>query len=136
MTDALERLRNRQRPEVPVRDASLISRDTDTQVPDTQEPLSIDTSTPRNLELKSLKELKTKQSTMRLDTEISDRIQEACRVNGLSREVLIEALFLHYEANSEVWQKVINEAKKRAEYRQQIANLRRAKSMMEKFGSQ
>ena len=76
----------------------------------------------------------SKQSTIRLEAETSDRLQEACRLNGLSREVLIEALFLYCEADTSVWQAVVSEAKKRAEHRQQIANLRRAHSMMQKFG--
>lgn len=144
MSDALERLRNRQRPEVPARDTALISRDADVPVQSIQNTSSVDTSTSRypepknssNQDSQNSRELKTKQSTMRLEAEVSDRLQEACRVNGLSREVLIEALFLYCEADSEAWQAVIDEAKQRAEHRQQIANLRRAQSMMEKFGSQ
>lgn len=140
MSDALERLRNRQRPEVPMRDATL-------QIPDaqsnaTQNSRLVDTSTSRYLETsdstlsdgKPVEDLKTKQSTMRLAADVSDRLQSACRENGLSREVLIEALFLHCEADPQVWQSVVAEAKKRADYRQQVANVRRAQSMMQKFG--
>jgi len=142
MSDALERLRNRQRPEVPIRDATLAPSEADTSTPTPQNSINTDTSTSRYQEAenfrlqgsKVVEDLKIKQSTMRLEAEISDRLQEACRVNGLSREVLIESLFLQCESDLQVWQAVINEAKRRAEHRQQIANLRRAHSMMQKFG--
>jgi len=178
MADALERLRNRQRPEVPLRDATLTPGGADTSTSSSQNSRSLDISTselqtPKDVdtvtdlfhsfrstdtlmsryqdienssdqdlkvsssqESRTVPELKTKQTTMRLEAEISDRLQEACRVNGLSREVLIEALFLQCEANLQSWQSVIAEAKQRAERRQNIANLRRAQSMMEKFGNQ
>ena len=144
MSDALERLRNRQRPEVPIRDAALTPPSIDTATPKPHASDSVDTSMSRYQDAevpvsqasKGLEELKTKQSTMRLEAGISDRLQEACRINGLSREVLIESLFLYCESDSQAWQTVITEAKRRADHRQQIANLRRAQSMMEKFGNQ
>ena len=144
MSDALERLRNRQRPEVPLRDAALTPISIDTATPKSPMSDSVDTSmsryqdveVPKTQKSKGLEELKTKQSTMRLEAGISDRLQAACRVDGLSREVLIEALFLHCESDLQAWQMVITEAKRRADHRQQIANLRRAQSMMERFGNQ
>jgi hypothetical protein len=71
---------------------------------------------------------------MRLEQGLSDRLQDVCRDNGLSREVLIEALFEYGEAHPEVMRTVLKEAQLKNEHRQQIANLKRAKSMMEKFG--
>lgn len=142
MSDALERLRNRSRPEVPLRDASLVSKEPDISTSAIENSEIVDTSTSRYPDnkvsdaeaLNPANTLATKQSTMRLEAEISDRLQAVCRSNGLSREVLIEALFLHCEADANAWQSVIATAKKRAEHRQHIANLRRAQSMMEKFG--
>ena len=71
--DALERLKQRQRPSVPTRDASLTSSSPDistSRYPEsnTQEP-----------------ELKTKQSTIRLEAELSHRLSEVCKSNGISR---------------------------------------------------
>lgn len=122
--DALERLKKRQRPNVPQRDATLTSGNVDTSIPG-----YLDKQVSRKLD-----ELKTKQSTLRLETEISDRLMEACQVNGISREVLIEALFQHYEADEQAWSVILAEAKRRAEVRVQIANMKRAKSMMQRFG--
>ncbi|MBW4523380.1 MAG: hypothetical protein KME16_27390 [Scytolyngbya sp. HA4215-MV1] len=137
MNDALERLKNRNRPTVPNRDASL-----------TPTPASVDTSTSRSLEVQVstpsavqtpiaqefIPSLQTKQSTLRLEVGVSDRLQEVCRDNGLCREVLIEAMFEFCEQHPKVLQGVLAEATTRNEQRQQIANQKRAKSMMERFG--
>jgi hypothetical protein len=119
--DALERLKQRQRPNVPTRDASLTSNSPDIstsryQESNTQEP-----------------EIKTKQSTIRLEAELSNRLSEVCKSNTISREVLIEALFEHYESNPEVWDAIITLAKTKNDHRMKNANLKRAKSMMQKF---
>lgn len=137
MSDALERLKNRNRPIVPNRDASL-----------SPAPTSVDTSTPRNLETQVsttpafqtsmipevVPLLQTKQSTLRLEQGVSDRLQEVCRDNGICREVLIEAMFEFCEQHQEALRSVLVEARSKNEQRQQIANQKRAKSMMERFG--
>lgn len=149
-SDALERLRNRNRPSVPARDASLISAppaaptppstvsfDIATpRYPDSQVSASSASRPPASAPQASEPEppLQTKQSTMRLEQGLSERLQEVCRANSISREVLIEALFEYSEAHPGVMEAVLSEAKVKNEHRQQIANLKRAKSMMEKFG--
>jgi hypothetical protein len=119
--DALERLKQRQRPSVPTRDASLTSS-------------SPDISTSRYQESNTQQpELKTKQSTMRLEAELSHRLSEVCKSNGISREVLIEALFEHYELTPDAGDAIITLAKAKNDQRMKNANLKRAKSMMQKF---
>ena len=119
--DALERLKQRQRPSVPTRDASLTSS-------------SADISTSRYPESNTQEpEIKTKQSTIRLEAELSHRLSEVCKSNGISREVLIEALFEHYESNPKAWDAIITLAKTKNDQRMRNANLKRAKSMMQKF---
>ncbi len=125
-SDALERLKNRSRPTVPSRDLTLTSGSTDTSIPRYQETQKPSTS---------IDELKTKQSTMRLEAGLSDSMQAICQDQRISREVLIEALFEYCEANPEAWQVVVTNAKLKADYRQKIANQRRAQSMMQKFTS-
>jgi hypothetical protein len=145
MSDALERLRNRNRPTVPTRDASLISAAPAPPASTPPSTISFDISTSRypDSEVSTVPEakpqeseppLQTKQSTMRLEQGLSDRLQEVCRENSISREVLIEALFEYGEAHPDVLKAVLSQAKLKNEHRQQIANLKRAKSMMEKFG--
>jgi hypothetical protein len=122
--DALERLKQRQRPTVKSRDASLISSSTDistSRYQDTQK--SLDPAEP----------LKTKQTTLRLEVGLSERLSEVCQANGISREVFLEALFEHYETEREARQEILAEAQKKASHRMQIANLKRARSMMQRF---
>lgn len=130
--DALERLKKRSRPSVPNRDASLSSRNTDNS-----SSRSVDTSTSRYPDTQNAPTqpelLETKQSTLRLETGLSKRLSEVCKANDISREVLLEALFEHYEADPEVQAAILAEAKRRAEYRMQVANIRRAKSMVQRF---
>lgn len=131
MSDALERLKQRSRPSVKSRDTSLDSGSPDTSIYRNQE-----SQIPKNDENQatiSKQPLQTKQSTLRLEQGVSSRLQEVCRENGICREVLIEAMFEYYEANPEFLSAVLSEAITKNEYRQQVANMRRAKSMMQKF---
>ena len=138
MSDALERLKNRSRPSVPNRDASLTpsaSMSQDISISsslDSQKPVSVETQklTTQDIE----KPLQTKQTTLRLEQGMGDRLQDFCRENDICREVLIEAMFEYCEANSEALQFVLAEAKGKNQHRQQVANQKRAKSMMQRFG--
>ncbi|HEY9763482.1 MAG TPA: hypothetical protein V6D07_13205 [Trichocoleus sp.] len=192
MSDALERLRKRQRPTVPNRDTSLTSSSQDTsmsrnldldnlgqeeldqanasnspklstsgtfvseqvkfqevagsstpQVIEPGEPVnqasqSLDTSTSRYLGVQDSdiapKPLTTKQSTLRLEATLSDRLQALCRKHNICREVLLEAMFEQCETDPDVLDKVVASAQEKNEYRQQIANSKRAQSMMKRFG--
>lgn len=123
-SDALERLKNRRRPTVPPRDASL------TPAP-VQQPAPPDTATPPPPPEPTLQ---TKQSTLRLEQGMSDRLQDLVRQHGLCREVVIEAMFAYCEAHPRAMQAVLAESQTKQAYRQQIANQKRAKSMMQRFG--
>ena len=140
MSDALERLKNRSRPIVPDRDASLspssvtstIQDISTSGILDSLESRVSDARIPSSQEIEQ--SLQTKQSTLRLEVGVSDRLQDLCRENGICREVLIEAMFGYCEANTEALQAVLAEAKVKNDHRQQIANQKRAKSMMQRFG--
>lgn len=131
MSDALERLKQRSRPSVKSRDTSLASGSPDTSTSRNQEHQISETS--ENQATVSKQPLQTKQSTLRLEQGVSSRLQEVCRENGICREVLIEAMFEFCEANPDFLSTVLSEAITKNEYRQQVANMRRAKSMMQKF---
>lgn len=163
MDDALARLRNRQRPTVPNRDASLTpgsadistSRNLDSApspppqgqgtpaqieaaqssqpapiIPEVQNSRSEDISIPT---LPETENLNTKQSTLRLETGLSDRLQSLCRDEGICREVFIEALFEYFEAHPNARSEILLTAQAKNEHRQHIANLKRAQSMMKRF---
>lgn len=123
--DALERLKQRERPTVPVREVPLVAEDKDTSTSRYLEPKRAESSA----EL-----LQTKQSTLRLEAELSGRLQAVCRENSISREVLLEGLFEYYESTPSARSEIIASAKRRGQQRQQVANFRRAQSMMERFG--
>lgn len=79
-------------------------------------------------------ELQTKRSTFRLEAGLIDRLHTFCRRRGISREVLIEAMYEYVERDPEVLAQVVAAASEKNEYRQQLANRKRAESMMSKFG--
>jgi hypothetical protein len=122
--DALERLKKRSRPNVPIRDASLSSPSQDTSTPGyLDKPISGNPP----------EQLLTKPSTLRLEANLSQRLSEVCQDNSISREVLIEALFEHYSNDPEAWKAILASAKERGKRRMLLANLKRAKSMMQRF---
>jgi hypothetical protein len=153
MSDALERLKNRKRPTVPDRDASIASggvppsNNLDTSISgslDTSISGYPDMSIPSPTSIPPLQaspqvgneeepSLEIKQSTLRLERSLSDRLKTICREQKICREVLIEALFEYGEAHPEALQVAIATAQIKQEQRQQAANLKRAKAMMGRF---
>ena len=155
--DALERLRNRAKPTVQSRDLSTVSfHSSNEQSPSdelTVTPNSPDISNSKSLDVgistakdantipaggelpSSSMNLKTKQSTIRLEQELSQKLSQKCQSEEISREVFLEALFVYFENHKSIQSKVLQEARKRDQQRQKIANYRRAKSMIERFGS-
>ncbi len=153
MPDALDRLKRRNRPKVTPRDASLSSSPdmqtsghTEQESPQPKDIKSSGITTPnltegsksRHTDIKTSitleDELKTKRSTFRLEAALIDRLHSFCRTQGLSREVLIEAMFEYMEDHPDALNQVVTEASNKHEYRQQIANRKRAEAMMQKFG--
>ena len=165
MNDALERLRQRKRPTVPNRDTSLTSTSSDistsrqqeheiSNFPDlsqTNDQLvgvqpshglasdSRDTQESRHLDSEISRQevtaLETKQTTLRLEADLSSRLQSMCRDREICREVLVEAMFEFCESNPDILEQIMPVAQQKNEHRQQLANLRRAQSMMKRFGS-
>ena len=142
MSDALERLKQRQRPTVPSRNTSLESQNLDISIPETLDnsmSRNLDTPIPESLDKgmskSQPKSLATKQTTIRLETKLLERVTKVCAKENLSREVLFEALFEHYEQDSEAWESILSQAKEKAGHRLAIANRKRAKTMMQRFNS-
>lgn len=176
MSDALDRLKQRQRPKVAPRDASLTSRPQDIQASKHQdiqtsrhtegegiqekadleglaasaESRHTDTQlstlpaggrvveTSRHIDMQMSRRLDdeslTKRSTFRLDADLIERLHNFCRHQGLSREVLIEAMYEYMEAHPEALAQVLENASQKYDHRQQLANRKRAEAMMSKFG--
>jgi hypothetical protein len=148
--DALERLRNRTRPAVETRDLPLISPESSENSHSNHQLIRVETEQDQGSsassalksrgtgelegETTSWANMETKQSTVRLEKNLTQRINQLCQSEEISREVLLESLFLYFEAHNSVQNKVLTEARKRDQKRQKIANYRRAKSMIERFG--
>lgn len=153
--DALERLRNKAKPKVESRDLTVSNfniapQDSKTAVTTTDDSLaassnrdveisqSVDISTSRlsnqNEQSNAQTDFATKQTTIRLEKQILHKISQVCQESEISREVLLEALFVNFENNKSVRSKIIKEAQKRDERRKEIANQRRAKSMIQRYG--
>lgn len=76
------------------------------------------------------------QATLRIEKHISERMKQYCQGNGgdtkISREALIEAMFLQLEADSGFERSVIEAAQKRSELRKRAGNFKRGKSISER----
>ena len=159
MSDALSRLKNRQRPKVSPRSNQVTpkvvdrqtSRHTEPEKPNNSAPTasadisklghidvskpSVDTSTPRHIDVETpLKDLEVKRSTFRLEVGLINRLHQHCKENGISREVLIESMFEYIEANPGAMALVMEKAEEKNSHRQQLANRKRAQAMIDRFG--
>jgi hypothetical protein len=70
-----------------------------------------------------------------MEEALTERLHELCRSRKVSREVFMEAMFEYMEAHPAAMEQVMAEAIKKNEYRQQLANRKRAESMIKRFGS-
>ena len=151
MSDALDRIRQRTKPKVAPRDSSLISPTS--QHLDTQTSRHIDVLTSalqgdnsgqvdalksRHINIQTPKspddDFSTKRSTFRLESSLIERLHTRCRRHGLSREVLIEAMYDYMEDHPEAMEQVMTLAQEKHEQRLQLANRKRAEAMFRKFG--
>lgn len=160
MSDALDRLRKQKRPTVPPRTAEVGASEIldisqsgylDSQIstpqniqPQTPEELTevasssaVDMQNSENPDIQISRSLETtlqvKQTTFRLEADVAAELQSFCRQEGICREVLVEALFLHYQRNPDVMAKVLETALSRHQVRVQAANVKRARSMAQRF---
>lgn len=108
---------------------SNIPEDKNDSKSDIQTSTHSDISTSRHQDIM----LKTKQTTLRLEEGISKELSDLCKEAGFGREVFIEALFEYYQQHQDDLPEVMAEARKKAELRMEVANQKRAKSMMKKF---
>jgi hypothetical protein len=172
MSDALERIKNRQRPEVPKRDPAMANIPSQVVVlaesnsPDIEQSkhLDIQISTlsdemPTSQSVDSLKSEDTeievsgysdiqistlldkisfpvKQTTLRLEKDLSDDLQALCQREQICREVLIEAMFLDLLNAPESREGIVAQARERQRKRTAIANHKRALSMVQRVSNQ
>jgi hypothetical protein len=173
MSDALERIKNRQRPEVTKRDPGMtaaanqvvdtsldldiptdIPRILDTEIstntdidnsryPDTKISKDVDIdnsrypdiqiSTPLEAKQEASPALEVKQTTLRLDKQIAADLQALCQREQICREVAIEAMFLAVTNDPVLCKSILAEARTRQRKRTNLANHKRATSMLQRF---
>ncbi|MFP4134366.1 MAG: hypothetical protein ACLFTJ_09445 [Halothece sp.] len=143
MNDALDRVRQKKRPTVPSRESEMKSDSTQEQNKtssnqDSEVSSNQDTETNRSLDTKisRYQDLKTKASTLRLEEKIATELTQLCKEEGISREVVVEAMFLYCQNHPSVLEAVLEEARTRNEERQEISNRKRAQTMMKRFGEE
>ena len=162
MSDALDRLRQKNRPKVQPRNTKVVQESQDIQNSrhiDAHKPeeaksteagavsslLNKDIQMSRHIEAKTSKHLlsdvseavedmEVKRSTFRLEVGLIGRLHRLCQDNSISREVMIESMFEYMEQNPEALDQVVEVAEAKNALRQQLANRKRAKAMIEKFG--
>ena len=151
MSDALDRIRQRTKPKVAPRDSSLVSPgsqyldiqtsrhiDASTPTPQTDNSGQVDALNSRHTDIQTSEspdeDFSTKRSTFRLESSLIERLHTRCRRHGLSREVLIEAMYDYMEDHPEAMEQVMTLAQEKHEQRLQLANRKRAEAMFRKFG--
>ena len=160
MSDALDRLKRKNRPKVQPRSTRVSQRSEDIQTSghidahslrdekalysDVVANMSEDIQTSGHIDAQmsntslepseKLEELRVKRSTFRLEADLINRLHRLCQNRGISREVMIESMFEYMEQSPDALEQVVREAEVKNAHRQRIANQKRAKAMMEKFG--
>lgn len=152
MSDALDRLKRKARPKVQPRSTQVSpptdipnSRHLDPQTspypaalpaPIHPDPpgAAISDSRHQDIQTAKLQDIEVKRSTFRLEAGLIARLHRQAQDHGLSREVLVEAMYEYVEAHPEVLEQVLHQAALKNEHRQQLANRKRAQAMIEKFG--
>ena len=142
--NAIDRLKNRNRPKVDKRDASLEKTSQQEQkqnLLNTQQNSDI-TKFSQSITKSNFKDQKDSllnlniepvRRTIRLTPEIDSYIDELCKENKITRDTLFEATLTVCSNNQTVMKKVIKEAQERYQNRKRIGELKKLKTMQQKF---
>jgi hypothetical protein len=146
MSDSvLDRIRqNRQRPVVPVRDDTLITREQKPESPKDSEAIemlsetTVVASAPNTNN--ALEELKTelakisetnRHSAIVLEKELDQTLTRYCKDNRITIEVFLEAAWVHASSNTDAMEEILAEAKRRYADRKRAGKIRRLITMLE-----
>ena len=145
LSELEERIKKRQRAKVKSRGSvvenlmggeskseELLTQTSETPTPTEINPSTISSKTTKKVR-EDYKNFSLSQATLRFEQDIAERLQKICinqKGSGkISREALIEAMFLDLEADPERLQRVLEIAKERTALRKRAANWRRGKTM-------
>ncbi|PSB28867.1 hypothetical protein [Stenomitos frigidus] len=146
MSDSvLDRIRqNRQRPAVPIRDDTLISRVHQPEAPQSLDvvetlpeaqvsaaaPLSNDALEDLKAELAKIPET-NRHSAIVLEKELDQSLTRYCKDNRITIEVFLEAAWVHTASDPKAMEEILTEAKRRYADRKRAGKLRRLITMLE-----
>lgn len=145
MSDSvLDRIRqNRQRPTVPTRDDTLITRVEQSEPPQNSEiveaipetkvsaaPSTSDTLEELKAELAKIPET-NRHSAIVLEKELDQNLTRYCKDNRITIEVFLEAAWVHASSNPDAKSEILAEAKRRYADRKRAGKLRRLLTMLE-----
>lgn len=146
MSDSvLDRIRqNRQRPAVPTRDDTLITRVEQSEPPQNSEivealpetkvsaaaPSTSDTLEELKAEIAKIPET-NRHSAIVLEKELDQNLTRYCRDNRITIEVFLEAAWVHASSTPDAKEEILAEAKRRYADRKRAGKLRRLLTMLE-----
>ncbi|BAS60436.1 MULTISPECIES: hypothetical protein [Leptolyngbya] len=137
MTDAFDRLKNRSRATVPLRDASLVK-----DINDVKTEFSHLSETEVTKVEQSLSELNEVEAfpevvrrTIRLEQQVDEELERLCSRERLTRETFLEAAYLLCNDKPEILQEVLTIAKERYRQRKAAGEKRKFQTMGKKFES-
>lgn len=159
MTEAIERLKNRQRKKVNARNSSLTENNQTANESNNNDLLTessqiinesnnndLLTESSQTTNESSNNDLLTKSSqtinlqaepirrTIRLDPIVDEYMDTLCKENRVTRETLIEAAILICGKNQRTLNKVITDAKDRYQNRKRVGELKKLQTMSRKLG--
>lgn len=137
MTDAFDRLKNRSRATVPLRDASLAK-----DINDAKTEFSHSLNTEVGKGERSLSEPNEVEAfpevvrrTIRLEQQVDEELERLCSRERLTRETFLEAAYLLCNDKPEILQEVLMIAKERYRQRKAAGEKRKFQTMGKKFES-
>lgn len=135
MKDAFDRLKNRSRATVPVRDASLTKEMTDVktgfshlekvEVPDSE------LNPPNSEDAEEFPEVVRR--TIRLEQQVDEELERLCSRERITRETFLEAAYLVCNDKPEILQEVLAIAKQRYQQRKTAGEKRKFQTMGKKY---
>lgn len=139
MSDLTEQLKNRQRNKVQRRTAIVANQvvseqDTDSKPVNLAVVESPEESNEDLIPEDDYRNFELSQATLRIERNIASRLSELCKSSDtkLSREALIEAMFLQVENDPELREVVLALANDRSELRKRAGNYKRGKSISDR----
>lgn len=134
MTDAFDRLKNRSRATVPLRDASFTKEVNDSKTEFSH--LSKVEEPPQSLSDSSDETFpEVTRRTIRLEQQVDEELERLCSRERITRETFLEAAYLACNDNPEILQEVLTIAKERYRRRKMAGEKRKFQTMGKKYES-